>query len=225
MAEQAAPDQRIEPGSVNLKPYPWPASATDESVDAAAVAEKTVAAFNQALAEKDFEVLVGLFVEDGFWRDHVAASWHLRTVKGRDGIRDFLQKQCHLMTVEIDTSSDFRKPQITNFSPAGDVKGIYFYIRITTQFGSGRGVVRMVEKGAEYKIWTLYTLLEELKGHEEPVGPRRANGVEHGSKPGRKNWLERRAGAADFVDSEPQVLIIGKSSPPPPLICQGGVVG
>ncbi|KAK0649292.1 dimethylaniline monooxygenase (N-oxide forming) [Cercophora newfieldiana] len=202
-------DQRIEPGSFIHKPHPWPASAKNDTIDAAAVAEQTIAAFNHALSEKNYEGLVNLFVEDGFWRDHVAASWHLRTLKGRDGILAFLKQQCHLTKVEIDSSSNFRKPQSVNFAPTGDVRGIYFFTRITTQFGAGRGMVRIVDTGSEYKIWTFFTLLEGLTGHEEPVGPRRINGVEHGGQPGRKNWLERRGGAADFADSEPDVLIIG----------------
>ncbi|KAK0611416.1 dimethylaniline monooxygenase (N-oxide forming) [Immersiella caudata] len=209
MAAAKPSGQRIEPGSFMHPPHPWPASAKNVSVDAAAIAEKTVSAVNQAIAEKNFNALTSLFVEGSFWKDHVATSWHLRTIKGRDQILAFLRQQCNLTKVEIDTSSDFRKPTFANFAPNGDVQGIYFFTRITTQFGSGRGIIRMVESGSEFKIWTFFTGLEELKGFEEPVGPRRPNGVEPGSRAGRKNWLERRAGAADFVDSEPDVLIIG----------------
>jgi len=215
MASPLPPSQRIEPGSFNQEPFPWPASASDVTVDAAAIADQTISAFNQFLAAKDFAGLVGLFVEDGaFWRDHVAVSWHLRTLKGRDAIRAFLQGQCHLEKVDIDSSSDLRKPQISNFAPAGDVQGIAFYTRIATTYGSGRGVVRMVQKGSEWKIWTFFTGLEELRGHEEPVGPRRANGVEHGGQPGRRNWLEKRKDEVEFTDSEPAVLIVGMLAPP-----------
>lgn len=209
MAQPAPSAQRIEPGSFIHPPHPWPASATDDAVDAAAIADQTIAAVNRALDAKNVDDLVNTFAQDCFWRDHVAVSWQLRTLHGGHQIRAFLEKQCHLTKVDIDTTSDLRKPQTTNFAPAGDAKGIYFYTRITTQFGSGRGIVRMIQEGAEWKIWTMFTVLEELKGHEEPVGPRRPNGVEHGGKPGRKNWLERRESTADFVDSEPEVLIIG----------------
>ncbi|KAK1760183.1 hypothetical protein QBC47DRAFT_312488 [Echria macrotheca] len=209
MGDATPSSQRIEPGSVNHKPVVWPASISNESVDVADIATKTIAAFNQALAEANYDALVDLFDEDSFWRDHVAVSWDLRTLHGRDKIRTFLEKQCHLTDVQVDSSSDFRRPQLANFAPAGESKGIIFYTTITTKYGAGRGLVRMVEKGSGFKIWAFFTTLEELRGHEEPRGPRRPNGVEHGGKPGRKNWLDRRKEAIEFRDSEPAVLIIG----------------
>lgn len=201
--------QRVEPGSVNVQACPWPTSAKDETADAAAIAQALVASFNQALADQNYDALVDLFIEDGFWRDHLAVSWALRTLEGRQNIRSFLAEQCHLTKVEIDQSSDFRKPQLTGFAPAGDVKGFVFHTTVTTKYGSGRGVVRVVEKGSQHMIWTFFTGLEKLAGHEEPLGAARSKGVEHGGKPGRRNWLERTQEAGDFVDSEPAVLIIG----------------
>ena len=51
--------------------------------------------------------------------------------------------------------------------------------------------------------------MRELKGHEDAVFGRRPQGVDHGGKPGRKNWQDRRAADADFEESEPVVLIVG----------------
>ncbi len=39
---------------------------------------------------------------------------------------------------------------------------------------------------------TLLTTLYELKGHEEPAGPGRPKGVNHGASRDRLSWLERR---------------------------------
>jgi hypothetical protein len=210
MGDATPSSQRIEPGSANHKPVVWPASITNEGVDVADIATKAIASFNQALAAANYDALVELFDDDAFWRDHVAVSWDLRTLHGRDKIRAFLEKQCHLTDVQVDSSSDFRRPQLTNFAPAGESKGIIFYTTITTKYGAGRGLVRMVEKGSGFKIWAFFSTLEELRGHEEPRGSRRPNGVEHGGKPGRKNWLDRRKEAIEFTDSEPAVLIIGR---------------
>ena len=209
MGEPTPSSQRIEPGSVNHKPYPWPASLTEESIDAAAIAQNVIHDFNWILADKP-ENLADFFVEDGFWRDHVATSWHLRTLRGREKIRAFLTQGCNLTRVEIDDSSDFRKPQVINFAPDGDSKGIAFYTKITTKHGSGRGVVRLIEKDDAYRIWVFFTTLEGLTGFEEPLGPRRALGVQHGGQPGRKNWLDRRKEETTFTNSEPDVLIVGK---------------
>ncbi|KAK3346544.1 dimethylaniline monooxygenase (N-oxide forming) [Lasiosphaeria hispida] len=207
--QQSASSQRIEPGSVNLKATPWPESAKNLDADATAVAETIVKVLNEALASKRYDDLANIFLEDGFWRDHNALSWGLRTLQGRDAIRASMETQCNLTRINIDASSPLRNPQLANFAPAGTTMGFSFFIKLTTKHGLGRGVVRVAEQEDQYKIWTLFTTLEELTGHEEPLGSKRPNGVEHGGKPGRKNWLERREEDVDFVDKEPAVLIIG----------------
>lgn len=209
MAAPTPSSQRVEPGSVNIAPCPWPASTAGESVDVTAVATGIVANFNHALANGDYGALVDLFVEDGYWRDHAALSFDLRTLHGRDKIRAFLEKQCHLTSVELDASSDFRKPNLTNFNPTGKVDGIYFYVNFTTTHGAGRGFVRLIGEHSAFRIWTFFTTLESLKDYPESTGAQRPNGVQHGGTPGRKNWLDRRKEAQEFVDSEPAVLVIG----------------
>ncbi|KAK3689056.1 dimethylaniline monooxygenase (N-oxide forming) [Podospora appendiculata] len=203
--------QRIEPGSARLPPAPWPASATDVSVDANATAARIITSLNQALSAKNYRAVADLFVEDGFWRDHLAVSWDLRTLQGRAKIQSFLETKCNLTSVEIDSSTNLRKPQVASFSPIEDVKGIYFFITVATSHGSGRGVVHLVQQpdNNEWKFWTIFTVLDEVNGHEEPLGPRRSKGVQHGGLPGRKNWLAKRQHETEFIDSEPAVLIIG----------------
>ncbi|KAG9632178.1 FAD/NAD(P)-binding domain-containing protein, partial [Aureobasidium melanogenum] len=48
---------------------------------------------------------------------------------------------------------------------------------------------------------------DEIKGHEESTGARRAHGGQNSSI--GANWFERRQTTFDFVDSEPTALIIG----------------
>ena len=210
--------QRIEPGSFNHKPCPWPTSAQDPKPDAAAIAQQCIDNFNQALGDADYEKLASLFVEDGFWRDHLAVSWALRTIKGRANIREFLKTQCSLTKVDVDTSTSHAKPQVSNFAPAGESKGIAFQITLTTKHGSGRGIVRMIEVDSVFRIWTFFTSLEGLTGHEEPTNARRPNGVQHGANPERKNWQDRRRDEVEFHSNEPDVLIIGTFSFPCPVM-------
>ncbi|KAM7219659.1 hypothetical protein V8F06_005040 [Rhypophila decipiens] len=207
-----ASSQRLEPGSFNIQAEPWPKGTTDESIDAAGTANKIIDSFNQALDSKELKALSSLFLQTGYWRDHLALSWTLRTLKGRDKILAFLNQNQDfpVKKVEIDSSSDFRKPQLTPFAPSGGSKGIGFFITFTTQHGSGRGMVRLVEDAdGEWKIWTFYTALDELNGHKEPLGANRPGGVKHGATPGRRNWADRRRDEENFVDTEPDVLIIG----------------
>ncbi|KAK3937797.1 hypothetical protein QBC46DRAFT_177280 [Diplogelasinospora grovesii] len=204
--------QRVEPGSTNLAPYPWPATTKDVSVDADKIATSIISSFNSFLASKDYGALSELFVEDGFWRDHVALSWDLHTLKGRSKIQTFLRENgCNVTQVDIDRSSEFRKPQVVGFAPAQEEpKGIQLYTKITTKYGSGRGIVRLAEKEEEgWKIWTFFTTLEQMNGHEEPLGVKRERGVKHGANPGRKNWMDRRREEVEFRGQEPEVLIIG----------------
>jgi putative flavoprotein involved in K+ transport len=53
------------------------------------------------------------------------------------------------------------------------------WLEFETEVGRGSGHLRLIDGQA----WTLLTALDELKGHEESLGPRRPKGVEHGASP------------------------------------------
>lgn len=210
--------QRCEPGSINLKVAQWPKRAADGPVDAYGTAKEIVLTLNsylgKASSREAAEGVASLF-SDGecYWRDHLALSWDLRTLKGRENIVDFLQNNSNLLKVSVDTSSEWRKPKLAPMNPEQTSQGIVFFITFTTKLGSGRGFVRLAQQGTgSWKIWTLFTSLEELKGFEEPTGPRRPTGAQHGYHRGRKNWLDRRNEESSFSDHDPDVLIIGMTS-------------
>ena len=205
--------ERIEPGSVNIPLGDFPATATSESVDASQVAQGIISKLNDALANQYFSAVTDLFLdENSYWRDHLALSWELRTLKGSRKIWEYLQSSKNPVTqIEVDSSAANRAPAFGPIDAWGDVKGIQFYIRFETEIGRGRGMVRLAEENGEWKIFMLATHLEELKGFEESVGKRRTMGVQHGGNPDRKNWKENREANADFEDGEPRVLILGMS--------------
>ncbi|KAK2071367.1 hypothetical protein P8C59_005796 [Phyllachora maydis] len=205
--------QRCEPGSRNVQACAWPASAEkDKPLDVKAVAGGLVAKFNDALEKRDYKLLADLFVEDGYWRDHLALSWALHTLKGRDKMQGHLQQLpgTRLQRVEVDDSSAWRAPTLVNFSPSErQVVGMQVYTTLQLSDGTGRGLARLVERDGQWKIWTLFTTRESLAGHEEPSQRSRPVGVDHGGQPGRKNWLDRRTDEAEFGTAEPAVLIVG----------------
>ena len=211
-----ASSQRIEPGSVNHPPAPWPAHFKTEPTteEVAKVAANVVDTVNNHL-----DKVPDLFLDSqaGFWRDHLALTWNLRTLKGKDKIRDFLQTEAQVnrvpLKIQIDESQAFRKPQVAGFAPVDGLKGIQFYITFTSENGKGRGLVRLVqeEKTEEWKIWTFFTTLEEYRDQPEPRGPNRPVGVEHGGQPGRMNWSQKRQEEINFTNHEPDVLILGMS--------------
>jgi len=85
------------------------------------------------------------------------------------------------------------------------------FLKVDTDVGRGAGLVRLVQENGTWKVFTLFTYLTELKGHEEAVGKKRPNGVEHGEHISRKNWLDRRNAEENFENGqEPTVLILGE---------------
>src|SRR5690242_4348369 len=186
--------ERTVPGSYNVLPGEFPASATSVNVDAAKVARDLVIAFNEALERKDNSALAHLFSEtNSYWRDHLSQTWQLRTVKDRTGVASYLDSsEMPLIKIEIDESSKFRSPQFQAIDGWGDVQGIQFYIVFETDIGRGQGVAKLAEKEGVWRIHTLFTVLTELKGHEEPLHKKRTKGVQHGGNHDRKNWREVR---------------------------------
>jgi hypothetical protein len=203
------PDNRVEPGSFVVPPRPFPPSVRSVSVDAGKVAADTVRAVNDALRGMEYATLTSLFLEDGYWRDHLCLAWELRTIKGREKIRRALQEGCRVKEIEVDASSPFRTPQIAPLDALGEVNCLRFYINVFTEVGPGRGVVRLVEIGGAWQVLTFFTTLRGLTGHEEPLGHWRVMGVEHRAVRDGRNWLEKRQASANMDGLYPVVLIIG----------------
>ncbi|KAF2964327.1 hypothetical protein GQX73_g9241 [Xylaria multiplex] len=207
--DQVPSSERVVPGSINVTIAPWPTTGhiDERATDAPAISSKIIDSFNQSLQKKDYEAIADLFVDDGYWRDHLGLTWDLRTAKGKERIIKLLQDGHNLVSVDIDHS--ISSPQVVNLRYDSSVRGIQFVTTVTTRFGSGQGVVRLRQLAGQWKIWFFFTSLTELRDHREAVGSNRAHGVSHGAQTGRKNWLERRHAESNFEDSEPDVLIIG----------------
>jgi thioredoxin reductase len=201
--------ERPETGSVNIPFGALPPSSTNPSVDAREVANDVIARFNDALSKQDHAAVAGLFLkETSYWRDHLALNWELRTVKGSQNIEQYLQSsKVRLAKIDVATSTEFRAPKFGPIDGWGDANGINFFITFETDVGRGEGVVNLAEENGQWKIFTIYTLLKELKGHEEPINHRRTKGVKHGGDPARKNWKEQRDAEKEEID--PTVLILG----------------
>lgn len=153
-----------------------------------------------ALGEGDVEAVVKLFQDDCYWRDLVTFTWNIRTLEGRDDIREMLMQQ--LAVIKPGT---FLQDSNESASESDGVTEGWFTFE--TEAARGCGHIRLKDG----LIWTLLTTMSELKGHEEPRGFRRPLGVTHGSERNRKNWKEtRETESAELGFSEqPYVVIIG----------------
>jgi putative flavoprotein involved in K+ transport len=157
-------------------------------------------AFSKALTEGRINDAVSTFAQDCYWRDLVAFTWNIKTVEGRDEIREMLGAQLatvkpskfHLTTGESATEAD------------GVLEG---WISFETAAGRGYGLVRFKDG----LIWTLLTAMIELKGHEEKSGFTRPLGAKHGQKSGAKTWKEEQEEEARALgyETQPYVLVIG----------------
>ncbi|KAL4938446.1 hypothetical protein BDV06DRAFT_215087 [Aspergillus oleicola] len=188
-------------------PATGPSNISPEEADR--TAQDVITRLNEGIAKRDSKAAAGLFLADGYWRDHLCLAWDVHTAKGHESIASYLDANPCALKIDIDRSTDFRSPTACALDGLGNCHGIQFFITIDVEFGRGRGIVRLTEENGDWKIFTLFSSLVELKGHEEPMNGRRSKGVEHGGQPDRKNWKDRRVADASFEEKEPAVLIIG----------------
>ncbi|HEY3014746.1 MAG TPA: NAD(P)/FAD-dependent oxidoreductase [Nocardioides sp.] len=161
-----------------------------------------LAAFEAALRDRDVDRAAAMFAATSFWRDLVAFSWNITTVENPDGVAGLLTS-----TLEDTDPTSFATEE-----PPTEADGVITaWFGFETAVGRGRGLLRLVEENGDLKAWTFLTTLYELKGHEEPRGPARPLGAEHGANKDRTTWLERReAEEAELgVSTQPFVLVVG----------------
>ncbi|HEY7074559.1 MAG TPA: NAD(P)/FAD-dependent oxidoreductase [Solirubrobacteraceae bacterium] len=160
--------------------------------------EQWLDGFADALERGDAAGAAERFLDDSYWRDIVAFTWNIKTVEGPDEIRDMLE---HTLAHAKPTGWRIAEPPT-------EAEGVTeAWLRFETAAGRGQAVLRLKDGRA----WTLLTTLEELKGHEQPAGPGRPKGVQHGADPDRETWLEAREREAAELgyETQPYVVIVG----------------
>ena len=165
---------------------------------AAAEVRQWLGRFEEALAAGDSAAASELFLEDSFWRDLVAFTWNIKTVEGPAQVREMLDHALgHVRPRNWHTTEE----------PSAADGVTEAWIAFETEVGRGRGHLRL----RDGRAWTLLTTLHELKGHEEPAGPARPMGAEHGASRGRRTWLEQREQEAAELGhtTQPYVVIVG----------------
>lgn len=172
------------------------------SVDATQVAAEWLGQFSGHVKARDVDGIVGLFQSDAFWRDLLALTWDFRTFDGEEMIKTFLRDRLPATGMSNVALGDFAQFQ----QPFPDMVWVAFTFKFETDVGIGSGVVRLVPTSSgAWKAHTMFTNLEELKGHPEQVGQHRSRAVVSG-----RQWLESRKREVDFEDGDqPAVLIIG----------------
>ena len=214
-AVQIPSHNRVEPGSSRLIAASYPDALNPVEKDVKKIAEDWVDSLNTVLADPGFDGIEKLFLDGAYWRDQLGLSWNYRTLIGPQKILSFLKESrtgSRIKSISMDQSKQLYKPHISSIDYLGKVSGVAAFLTVDTDVGRGRGIVRLLkDRDGEWKAFTLFTAMQELKGYEETIKANRPQGVDHGGKPGRKNWQEMRTAMENFDgDLEPTVLILGK---------------
>jgi putative flavoprotein involved in K+ transport len=162
--------------------------------------EMLLATFEAALSAQDVDAAVEHFGEECYWRDFVAFTWNIKTMEGRDQIRDML-RSC------LGRVAPHSWRVVGGEDPVEHDGISEAWISFETQIARGYGFVRV----RDGKFWTLLTTMAELKGHEEASGFTRPLGARHGVNEGGKTWKELRDEESKSLGSEvqPYAVIIG----------------
>ncbi|KAI5210427.1 putative flavin-containing monooxygenase YUCCA3 [Aureobasidium subglaciale] len=201
----------LQPHNVSLPHFPKPATTKVASAQESprSIAQVWLDRFTAVLDSGDASRLSTVIHQDSWWRDHVALSWDLRTLHGLIAITSFLSSVLPSIKLHpLSLAEDGEAYAPSTVSPLPELEWIQSMFTFETSTGRGRGFLRLAQaEDGDWKAHMLYTALDEIKGHEETTGARRAHGGQNTSLGG--NWFERRQKTHDFTESEPTALIIG----------------
>jgi len=161
--------------------------------------EAWLAKFDAALKAKNIDSVKSCFDEDCYWRDLVSFTWNIKTMEGRDQIGEM----CAATLDSVGPSAWAVEGDVTEADGTCEA-WLYF----ETKSVRGKGHLRLKEGGA----FTLLTTAKEIIGHEEKIGDRRDNGVDHGAFKDRENWAGKKARKErelGYGENQPFVVIIG----------------
>ncbi|MGE0231213.1 MAG: flavin-containing monooxygenase [Flavobacteriaceae bacterium] len=175
-----------------------------------------------ALAARDKDATAALFVADGYWRDILALTFDIRTFAGAATIADAIlgtgpAYQPAAMTLEAETLQAFSRKRI---GPS-----IEAFFKFETEIAACRGHLRLRrDTDGRWRAWTLFTVIEELKGHEEMSGAHRpvVTAPEHGRF---GEWLTADQHARKYEHEDPDTLVIGGAQTGLVLAARLGALG
>jgi hypothetical protein len=176
-------------------------AAIPSNLDVNKVTSEWFEDFSSAIELGNVGSIATLFLEDGYWRDMLALTWDFRTFQGTAQIKAFLSDRLPVAKI----ASLAVTPGTPGLhQPLPDIAWINSFFSFDTDVGIASGIFRLVPlSSGEWKAHSMYTNLESLKGFPEKVGALRNPLPNHG------NWATQREREKAFIDSSPEVLIIG----------------
>src|SRR4029077_17959652 len=142
-----------------------------------AITERWLAQLERALCDCDDALLKTLFHADSHWRDILALTWRITTLSGRDSIlRELRTHSQRASPVGFKIPPHRAAPRQATRGGTESIEAIFTF---ETRKCLGSGVLRLrprEDNDNTFKAWTLLTALDEIKGHEEQLGPSRLQG-------------------------------------------------
>lgn len=183
-----------------------------------ALASEWINAFNHSLtaAPQSPDGEDSLFLADSYWRDALGLTWHLDTMVGGDAIVAALRDNAARVGLSDVTLDDTASPP--QWVNRAGTDAIEAFFRFETKAAIGRGIVRLcptTEPAAtgnsdrQWAAWTLFTAIDQLKGHEEKLDRNRPTGSSYSRDFRGPNWLDKRLAAQKYEDRDPAVLVVG----------------
>ena len=172
------------------------------------IAQQWLDSFAAAIASSVPGPVAALLTDDVYWRDILALSWDIRTFSGKGDTSAGLlscARERRPSKIILDTLS------VKSVERAGlgtTIEGLFDF---ETDIGWAQGHFRLTDAGhvaGNWCAWTVFTVLKDLKGHEEKVGGMRPNFVETTIDRPQK-WMTAQEHSEFYETHEPDTVIIG----------------
>lgn len=164
--------------------------------------------FESALDAQDSAVLEALFAEESYLRDNGALTWDYHQFHGRPAVIDALLSLAgEIKPHNLRISESWPAPSLTG---EDDELLVEAFFDFETVHGGAVGVINGIpdeNAPSGFLAMALYTRLESLKGVAEPT--RHPDGEGYVPRHSGETWGEHRERLREFVDDEPEVLVVG----------------
>jgi hypothetical protein len=204
--------------SFEISPASYPKASTaplpEYPEDIKRIASQGINALNDLLDSRHYSTLHSLLhTSRAYWRDHLGlCTTKLSTLVGATEIVNFIHDNGPICPIQNFTLEENKHPEMGKVDPPGMIKTVQAFITFETATGLGRGLiswVQDVDDGDLWKIFTIYTVLSDLKDSPFATGFTRPKYANPQDVNGTKNWKVFREENLDFEDAEPTVLIVG----------------
>ena len=158
-------------------------------------------AFAAAIASGEPNVVSALLTDQVYWRDILALSWDVRTLSGMASVADGLiglARERKPVRFALDAAS------VQRVDRPGIGPSIEALFEFETDISLCNGHVRLRSLGGDWTAWTVFTALEDIKGHEEKTAIRRPTIYERSA-----SWMSAAEHSAHYETHDPDTVIIG----------------